>query len=353
LSQFVTIAKTDKQFWPMLTGRFSKTHFAQPVRNLYINSANETVTFKLIEKKSFTTFQALVHWYSLTRNIYLIFPIVGGLSYLIAAHGIPSYELIVSSILSLQFFLLALTLYNDYNDYVQGTDRINENNSSRPLMQGLMRPYQALQLSYIFLFLSFGFASYCFLVNPITFLFALLALFVGSLQTINLFGKAYKVLSLLTAFLLAGPLLVIGFEYLLYDQVTLPSILLGFLFGLHALKYDFCKQVKDIFYNSKAKVKTISTFFGFERSKILYSLISCLHILILTYFAYLIGKKEIYLLVLIAFCFEFYINKVFYGAASFLSSNINSCMSLQKLHYTIECSLIVFIFISPLWLSLI
>ena len=48
MNQFVTISKNDKQFWPMLTGRFSKTHFAQPVKNLYVNSDDETVTLSLI-----------------------------------------------------------------------------------------------------------------------------------------------------------------------------------------------------------------------------------------------------------------------------------------------------------------
>lgn len=353
MSQFVTVSKSDKQFWPMLTGRFSRTHFAQPIRNLYVNSVDETITFKLIEKGSLSLFGALASWYSLARNIYLIFPIVGGLSYLIATYGLPELSLVLSSFLSLQFFLMSLTLYNDYSDYVNGVDRINEYSSNKPLVQGLMRPFQARQLAIVFLLSSFLLALYCFIQKPETFLFALLALLIGFFLTSTTMSRRFKGLGIFTTFMLAGPLLVLGYEFLLYDQVTLPSGALGFIFGLHALKYDFCKQVRDIFYNSKAKVNTLSTFFGFEKSKFLYSLLSVSHIVALSCFAILVGQKEVFLLVVVALCFELYMNQLIFGAASFLSSNISYCLSLQKLHYAIESSLIVFIFLSPLWLSLL
>ena len=103
MSQLVTISKSDDQFWPMLTGRFSKTHFAQPVKNLYVNSDDETVTFKIIKKNKLSLLAALTQWYSLARNIYLVFPILGGISYLMFAYGVGSVDLIISSFLGLLF----------------------------------------------------------------------------------------------------------------------------------------------------------------------------------------------------------------------------------------------------------
>lgn len=351
MNQFVTVERTDKQFWPLLTGTFSKTHFAQPVRNIQVNSANETVTFKLIEKPSASLGQALVHWYSAARNMYLVFPILGGLSFLSFLHGPSSLFLILISLVCLQFFLMAITLYSDYSDYINGIDRVNEHSSQKPLLQGVVRPYQAKQLALSFLLISFAFAMVCFYLRPYTVLFAVLALLLGMSLSSSYMGRHFKGVSIFATFLLAGPLLVLGYEYLLYEEMTLPSILLGGLFGLHALKYDFCKQVRDIYYNSKAKVATLPTFFGFEKSKLVYSFFSIVHIGVLFVFANILSLKEIYLIVIVALCFELYINNLVYSAPSFLSSNISTCMSMQKLHYSLENSLFVFLFLYPLWSS--
>lgn len=352
MSQFLTLSKNDEQFWSTLTGQFSKTHFAQPIRNLYVNSKDETITFKIIEKPSLSLFGALVQWYSLARNIYLVFPIVGGVSFLTAQYGMAPLDLLFTSIFALQFFLMALTLYNDYSDYVNGVDRVNEYSSQKPLIKGLMRPFQARQLAIFFLGCSFVFATYCFVMKPMTLAFAAVALLIGTSLTATGFSHKLKGLSLVGTPLLAGPILVLGYEFLLFGRISLASGLLGLIFGIHALKYEFCKQVRDIFYNSKAQVVTLSTFLGFENSKSVYSLLSLAHVTALVLFAMQVPKPELYLIVVVAICFEAYLNQIFYGAQSFLSSNISDCLSLQKLHYTIENSLLVFIFLSPVWLSL-
>lgn len=353
MSQLITISRDDKQFWPMLTGRFSKTHFAQPVKNLYVNSADETVTFKIIEKNSLSLTGALAQWYSLARNIYLIFPILGGISYLTATYGVGELDLIISSVLGLQTFLMSLTLYNDYSDYINGVDRVNDYSSKKPLIQGLVRPYQAQQLAVVLLGASVLFSLYCFIQRPMTLVFALLALGIGFFFSSPIINKKYKGLSVVMTFILAGPLLVTGYEYLLFEQFSWASVTLGFVFGLHALKYDFCKQVRDIYYSSKAHVYTVSNYVGFERSKWIYTLLSITHLVALSFFAYTVDRLDLYALVVVGICFEAYINHLFIGAHSFLSSNIGYCLGLQKLHYTMENCLLVFFFLSPLWLSLL
>ncbi len=351
MNSFVTVSKDDKQFWPLLTGRFSKTHFAQPVSSLYVNSKKETITFKIVEKSSRSLFGALAQWYSVARNIYLIFPIIGGLAFLASNFGWPSWDLVLTSFLSLQFFLMSMTLYNDYSDYLNGIDRVNEYNSQKPLVQGLIRAYQARQLAFVFFLLSSAFAAYCFWQRPETLLFGLLAFVIAASLVSQRVSRSLRGLSVLTNFVLAGPLLVIGYEYLLYGHMSLASGLLGAIFGLHALKYDFLKQVREIFYNSKAQVSTLSTYLGFERSKKLFTLFSCIHLAALAYFTIHLGVKELWLLFVVSLYFEVYLNNLIHKAASFLSSNINQGLSLQKLHFTIESSLILFIFSSSLWLS--
>ncbi len=336
----------------MLTGRFSKTEFAQPVQNLHVNSDSEMVTFKIVSKESLTLLQALSHWYSLARNIYLIFPLIGGLSYLIYAHGMPSEALVLSSFVGLQFFLLSLTLYNDYCDYVSGVDRINEYSNQKPLVKGQVRAYQAKQLAAVFLGLSVLSSLYCFIVKPTILLWALVALLLGLSLTSAVTSPKFKGISLVGTFLMGGPLLVLGYEFLLYDQITWASAFLGMAFGYHALKYDFSKQVRDIYFSSKAKLVTLSNVFGFEKSKYLYTLMSVFHLVVLSLFAWQVELREMALVVVVALCFEAYINSLFYGATSFLSSHLTSCLSLQKLHFTIECCLIVFTFLSPQWISL-
>ncbi len=352
LSEFVTLSRKNKQFWPVLTGRFSKTHFAQPVRSLNVNCSDETVTFKIIERKSSSLFGALRQWYSLPRNIYLTFPLIVGLSFLFYRYGEVSYGLVLFSFLSLESFFMALTLYNDYSDYVNGVDRINEYSVGKPLVHGFIRPYQAYHLAAVFLFLSFLFGTYCFYKRPLVIVLVLWVLVVGFTFTSGIFNRRYKGLNLFNTFWMTGPLLILGYEFLLYGGLSLASALLGGVFGYHALKYDFCRQVQDIYYNSRARISTLSTLLGFEASKFVYSFLSLGHILILGLFASILAQKEIILLIVVSVCFEVYVNHRFYKASSFLSSHIGDCLSLQKLHYTIESGLFIFIFLGPLWLSL-
>ena len=166
------------------------------------------------------------------------------------------------------------------------------------------------------------------------------------------FNRRHKGFNLFNTFWMTGPLLILGYEFLLYNRLSLASAFLGGVFGYHALKYDFCKQVRDIYYNSRAKITTLSTLLGFERSKFFYSFLSLGHILVLCLFAFAVNQREVLLLLVVSLCFEIFINYRFYKATSFLSSHISESLSLQKLHYIIECCLIVFIFLSPLWLSL-
>ena len=352
MTEFITLSRKNKRFWLVLTGRFSKTHFAQPIRNLNVNSSNETVTFKIVERNSTSLPGALKQWYSLPRNIYLTFPVIVGLSFLFYRYGGASYELIFFSVISLEFFFMALILYNDYSDYVNGIDRVNEYNVGKPLVHGFIRPYQAYHLAVIFFFFSFLFGSYCFLKKPLIVILVLWVLIVGFAFTSRSFNRRYKGLNLFNTFWMTGPLLVLGYEFLLYDRFSLTSAFLGGIFGYHALKYDFCRQIRDIYYNSRARITTLPNLLGFERSKFFYSFLSFGHILILVFFAFMISQREIILLIVVSLCFEIYVNQCLYRANSFLSSQINDCLSLQKLHYTIESGLLVFIFLSPLWLSL-
>ena len=352
MNPLVTVSKTDQDFGPLLDGSFSRTHYAQPIKNLYVSSSDETVTFKIIEKAKPTLWQALCQWYSLARNIYLVFPILGGVSLLTYQYGIASWGIILFSVASLQMFLMSLTLYNDYVDYIRGLDRLNENNRHKPIIQGLIRPYQARQLSFVFLIISLVFAVACFVYRPGTLMFAGMAFLLGGLLLSPVIHKQYKGISIFAIFILAGPLLVLGYEYLLFGRLSWNSVILGFIFGGHAVKYDFCKQIRDIYYNSKANVVTAPTLLGFEKSKFFYLLLSISHVLTLAFFAYRMNVQGLYALVFVAVPLEVYINYLLLSSPSFLSSNVRICLSLQKLHFTIENCLIMFFLLSSVWLSL-
>ena len=352
MSRFITLSKNDPDFHSFLSGQFSSSEFAIPIRNLNVNSASESVTFKIIAMNESSLVKAFFHWYSLAKNIYLIFPILGGLSFLTFYHGDADPILVLLSAIALHFFLLSMTLRNDYYDYVNGFDRINEYELKKPLLMGLIRPYQAKRWSLFLFGLSVIFGSYCFFRQPWALAFALVGLLLSFGIGSNYTSRSYKGLSLVATFLMGGPLLVLGYEYLLYQTLSLPSLLLGGMFGYHALKYDFARQVRNIYFSSKANLITLSALFGFERSKPLYSLMSLLHLALLGGLILVTGKQELGLIFVVALFFEAYINKTLYSAESFLSSNIANCMSLQKLHYSLECSLLVFVFLGPQWLSL-
>ena len=286
--------------------------------------------------------------------MYLTFPILGALALLVARFGPLRWDLVVVAVLSLEFFLMALTLYSDYHDYVNGIDRINEHNLTKPLVLGLMRPFQALQLAKVFLTFSFLSALYLFAQQPLVIVFAGVAFGLTYLFASSVFGQRFKGLSSIMSFFLSGPLLVLGLEFLLFKELSLISGVIGFVFGLHAFKYGYVKQIRDIFYNSKAKIRTLSTTVGFEKSKALYGLFTMIHLASLSLFVILYGKPIFWSLVIVSLSFEFYINRLLHNAASFLSSNVTQCLDLQKLHFTIEIFVMIFLLLQSLWfLSLI
>gem|GEM_PF-2174376 len=349
MAEFVTVSRKDQQFLPLLLGTFSKEKFAKPVKTLYVKSPQEQVTFKIQEKTQTSLVKALASWYSLSRNIYLIFPFVGGLALMISLNGPANWDLVLIAALSLEAFLMALTLYSDYHDYVNGIDRINEHNFKKPLLKGLIRPFQALFLAKIFLTVSLLVASYLFYVQPLTLAFAGAAFSLTFIFSSSILGKKLKGLTSFLLFFLAGPLLIYGLEFLLYQKISLELIFISFTYGLHAFKYDYCKQLRDIFYNSKAKIVTVSTAFGFERSKLLYSLASFVHLSALVGLVLAVDRPEFLVLAIVTVAFEVYNNRLLYMASSFLSSKVGQCLDLQKLHFFIETSLLVFLSQMPLW----
>lgn len=351
VQEFITISKSDPQFRTYLEGDFSQTQYAQPVQSLFVTQPQEQVTFKLISQPSFSWPIALSSWYSLERNFFLFFPILVSMSYLYHEKLEMDLSLMVSSILGLQFFLLALTLYNDYHDYIYGFDRVNENNHRKPLVMGFIRAYQARQLALVFFVLAIAVSSWCFWMKPLTLVFAFLASCAGLTLVIGQKWQFLRSWSLLATFLMVGPLLVVGFEFLFYDTVSTESIMLGLLLGLHALKYDYLKQMREIYYSTKVHISTFANRLGFEKSKRFYLLLSLAQIVVLVFWVRELGFGLLALLIPVTVIFEIFINRWVQTAPSFLSSQMTYAQSLHKLQFFSECGLMTFIFLSPIWLA--
>lgn len=335
--EYVTVHRSDPEFFPLLVGSFSEEKFAKPVRTFGLKTEREKVTFQILPKQKLRLGRALFSWLSLPRQVYFFAPLLTLACFLLTSEPGLSVLHLLATVFGLLCFVISLTLYSDYNDYVMGVDRVNENNFSRPLLVGEIRPYQALLLAKAFLGLALLCALAMAVYRPLTILFSLLAFAISFIVFSGFQNQKMKSQSGWAHFLLSGPLLSLGLQYVFLQKITGEYCLLGCILGLYGYKADFCKNMRDIFFNGQARVLHLTNRLGFDRSKLFYSLLSFLQMGLWSLLLFYFSPQFVVPVLLLVLIFEIYVNNRIYYAPSFLSSRIAQALEIQRLQIIAEC----------------
>ncbi|MGZ3769218.1 MAG: prenyltransferase [Bdellovibrio sp.] len=293
MKELVTLSKDSPEFEAYLLGTFSKEKRALPVQTLNVNSASETVTFRILPKASIakpSLLEGILQTFKVRSFLLIFLPL-----FLILTKNIVDKTLVdpittVIATVGVLFAFVAVNLRNDYVDHMVGIDRIFEKSGSRAIQNGWVTAAQVKTLSNIFLSLAVLFAV------PIIFAFPQVAvvIFVGALvggwaQFKKKSSFKYQIGGELALFLLLGPLLTVGYQLSMGASFDLESVWIGCVWGWLVLFVVHLRNFLNILPGMQAGFSNTVNWLGFDKSRrmlaVWWGLFLCYYLAYHVYFA--------------------------------------------------------------------
>jgi len=273
VSRFVTLTKGSPDFESYLLGTFSKTERALPVQTLNVNSASETVTFKIV---SCTGIDKPKMAWMLLRSIKMrslllvLFPLLLVLTKNVVDLTIRDPIAALIATLGVIFAYVAVSLRNDFMDHMKGVDRVIEKSGSRAIQNGWMTAAQVKSLSNVFLALSLLLSIPVAIGYPHVLIVLAIALAVGVWAQFNKKNSfKYRIGGEIALFLMFGPLLTTGYQMAMGAPFDEEVVILGCLWGWLVLFVVQVKNFTNIMASSQAGFANTVNWLGFDRSKVL------------------------------------------------------------------------------------
>lgn len=271
MSSLITLSKDSPEFEAYLLGTFSADQRALPVQSLNINSASETVTFKIVPVSEVlrpSWFVVVLKSLKVRSFILLLVPLFLVLTKNIVDQTIRDSLTALIATLGLVCAFIAVNLRNDFMDHVRGVDRIIANSGSRSIQKGWLTAIQVKKLSSLFLIL----AVLCSV--PVIFAFPEVAKVIVVAVTIGLWAQfknknsfKYQIGGEIALFLLLGPLLTIGYQLSMGAEFDQEVFWLGCLWGWGVLYIVQLRNFTNILPSSQAGFKNTINWLGFDKAR--------------------------------------------------------------------------------------
>lgn len=200
-----------------------------------------------------------------------IIPVVLG-GVLAVDRGLFNVALFVLAILAISAFQIGANLLNVSDDFTNKIDTKESFGSCDVVVKNLLTPKQVIKMS--FCFFVFGALIGLYLAYEgglVIFLLGLIGALGGYFYTRKPFMLKYRGLGIPLIFLLYGPLPVLGSSYLQTGQLGMREILLSIPVGLLTTAILHANDVRDIYHDGKAGIKTLSIIIGRDNAKTLYA----------------------------------------------------------------------------------
>lgn len=271
MSQLITLTKNSPEFESYLLGTFSDSKRALPVQTLNVNSASETVTFKIVDVKDLQRPSWLIvalKSLKVRSFLLLLVPLFLVLTKNMVDHTIRDSLTTLIATIGLFFAFLSVNLRNDFMDHIKGVDRIFQNSGSRSIQNGWLTAIQVKNLSVLFLI----FAIVCSL--PVIFAFPVVAVVIAIAIVVGLWAQfkkknsfKYQIGGEVALFLLLGPLLTVGYQLSMGAAYDPESFWLGCVWGWGVLFVVHLKNFTDILPSSQAGFRNTINWLGFDNSR--------------------------------------------------------------------------------------
>lgn len=271
MSELVTLSKNSPDFESYLLGTFSKDKRALPLQTLNVNSAAETVTFRVLPLSDIirpSWFTVLLQTFKVRSFLLVMMPL-----FLMVTKNVADRTLLdpYSSILAIVGVLLAfiaVNLRNDYMDHMKGIDRVLLNGGSRAIQNGWVTADEVKSYSSVFL----GLAILCAL--PIALAYPTVMIVIGVSLLLGLWAQfqkknsfKYQIGGELVLFLMMGPLLTMGFQLSTGAPLDVESFWIGFVWGWLVLFIVHLRNFTFIFDYGQAGFTNTVTWLGFDKTR--------------------------------------------------------------------------------------
>ncbi|MDG0816995.1 prenyltransferase [Bdellovibrio svalbardensis] len=271
MSHLVTLSKDSPEFESYLLGTFASDKRALPVQSLNVNSASETVTFKIVpvsELNRPSWFVVALKSVKVRSFLLLLVPLFLVLTKnIVDKTGRDPFTTIIATI-GLIFTLISVNLRNDFMDHIKGVDRIIANSGSRSIQNGWLTAIQVKNFSSLFLLL----AGICAI--PVVFAFPEVAIVIAISFAVGLWAQfkrqnsfKYQIGGEFALFLLLGPLLTVGYQLSMGARLDQEIFWLGCLWGWGVLFIVHLKNFTNILPSSQAGFKNTVNWLGFDNAR--------------------------------------------------------------------------------------
>ncbi|KYG69395.1 1,4-dihydroxy-2-naphthoate octaprenyltransferase [Bdellovibrio bacteriovorus] len=271
MSELITLSKNSPEFESYLLGTFSKTHRALPVQTLNVNSASETVTFRILPLESIkkpSSLTVLLQTFKARSFLLILAPLFLVLTKNIAYRTVVDPLTTAIATVGVLLAFIAVNLRNDYMDHMKGVDRVLERSGSRSIQNGWVTADQVKNYSTVLL----SMAILCAL--PIIFAFPEVAGVIFLSLIIGLWAQfkkqnsfKYQIGGELALFLMLGPLLTVGYQLAMGAGFDWESVWLGCLWGWLVLFVVQLKNFMNIFPSAQAGFTNTVNWLGFDKSR--------------------------------------------------------------------------------------
>jgi 1,4-dihydroxy-2-naphthoate octaprenyltransferase len=285
-AQFVTVKKNSKKAKELLMGKGADGLMATPVMNLGLGlSLSDEVTFLLRDRNLIVRPNKFQIFQKMGRIELLPLSLAPVLATLCLTGALAESELVSMSIMiSLIFLHVGVFSLNDFFGHLDGSDWMNEKGGSRVIQNGWLTAGQVFKLAAACLIGAAICSLPLFLQNPRALLVGLTGLFVVlGAQRRKDFSRRFWFAKELGLFLCLGPLLTASVEFVIYQTVTVPILVVGLAFGFLSGLYVQIRHLISIYVDSELKIFTTAVRFGFDRARslLLVSIgISCVAVLV-------------------------------------------------------------------------
>lgn len=271
MNELVTLDRQHPDFMKYLWGTFSKDRRALPLKSLNIRTAQETVTFRLVPVKELSKPSWPVIWLKALRPrafLQILIPMFLVLCLSESQGFLAHPDLPWLATFGMLFLFASLLFANDVQDHLSGVDRILPDRGSRAIQNGWLTASTLQGVSTLCLVIAALFAIPLFFAVPFALLMFLPAVLIGSWAFYRR-SESFKDVwtGSLALFLLAGPLLAIGYQTALTEGFDLQGLALGFLWGWLVLFPMHMRSLSQLVAEGRAgSSRTLVGRLGFDRS---------------------------------------------------------------------------------------
>lgn len=271
MDELITLSKNSAEFESYLLGTFATDKRALPVQTLNVNSAAETVTFRVvalseIKKPSFIV--VLLQTFKIKSFFFVLLPLFLILVKNIVDNTLADPLTAIISTIGIIFAFIAVNLRNEFMDHMRGIDRVIEKSGSRAIQKGWVTAADVKFYSNFFLTI----AVLC--AVPILFAFPQILLLISFSVALGLWAQfkkqnsfKYQIGGEFALFLLLGPLLTVGYEMSLGAPFDMESVWIGCLWGWLVLFVVHLRNFLNILPSMQAGFSNTVNWLGFDKSR--------------------------------------------------------------------------------------